>query len=117
MAVRPSTSTQHDATAHEHPGEMTYIKVAIFLAVITVIEVAIYYIESFDTILVPALVVLSAIKFVTVVGYFMHLKFDDKKLAGIFGSALVISLAVFLGVWVMQYYDKVEQFVGYLTAG
>lgn len=115
MATQTSAAPQ-DATAHAHPGELTYIKVAIFLAVITVIEVAIYYIESFDTILVPALVALSAVKFVTVVGYFMHLKFDDKKLAGIFGSALIISLAVFIGVWLMQHYNKIVQFVGYLTA-
>lgn len=107
----------HDATAHAHPGEPTYIKVAIFLAVVTVIEVAIYYVEALDRVLVPALVVLSAIKFLAVVGYFMHLKFDDKKLAGIFGAALIISLAVYVATWLMQHYDKVEQFVGYLTAG
>ena len=107
----------HDATAHAHPGEQTYIKVAIFLAVVTVIEVAIYYIEALDRVLVPALVVLSAVKFVTVVGYFMHLKFDDKKLAGIFGSALLVAMAVFIATWIMQHFHKVEQFVGYLTAG
>jgi cytochrome c oxidase subunit 4 len=116
MASKPIPA-EHDATAHAHPTEMTYIKIAIILALITVIEVAIYYIESFSTILVPALLALSAFKFVTVVGYFMHLKFDSKWLSGIFASALIVSLAVFIGLWFIMYYDQVTQFVGYLTAG
>jgi cytochrome c oxidase subunit 4 len=116
MASKPIPA-EHDAKAHAHPTEMTYIKIAIILAIITVIEVAIYYIESASSILVPALVILSAIKFITVVGYFMHLKFDDRMLAGIFGSALAVSLAVFIGMWVITHYDAVEIFVGYLTAG
>jgi cytochrome c oxidase subunit 4 len=116
MASKPIPA-EHDATAHAHPTEMTYIKIAVILALITVVEVAIYYIESVSSVLVPALVILSAIKFLTVVGYFMHLKFDDKKLAGIFGSALIVSIAVFVGVWVLTHYDAVEIFVGYLTAG
>jgi cytochrome c oxidase subunit 4 len=108
---------EHDATAHEHPSEFTYIKVAIILAIITIIEVAIYYIDAVRDFLVPALLILSAFKFIMVVGYFMHLKFDDKKLAWIFGLALIASIAVFIGVWAMQDFNAVEQFVGYLTAG
>lgn len=108
---------EHDATAHEHPSELTYIKIAILLAIITVAEVAIYYIEALRGILVPALIALSAVKFLFVVGYFMHLKFDDKRLAWIFGFALILSIAVFIGVWLMQYFDAITQFVGYLTAG
>ncbi|HWV22824.1 MAG TPA: cytochrome C oxidase subunit IV family protein [Thermomicrobiales bacterium] len=111
------SSAEHDATAHHHPSEFTYIKIAIVLSIITIIEVAIWYIESAGDILVPALIILSAIKFVLVVGYFMHLKFDDRILGWTFGLALVASLAVYLGVWLMHYYDAVVQFVGYLTAG
>lgn len=111
-----TVAAEHDATAHEHPSEMTYIKVAIVLSIITIIEVAIWYIESAAGILVPALVILSAIKFFLVVGFFMHLKFDDKKLAWTFGLALGASMAVFLGVWLMHHYKDVTQFVGYLTA-
>jgi cytochrome c oxidase subunit 4 len=108
---------EHDATAHEHPSEFTYIKIAFILAIITIVEVAIWYIESLKDFLVPALVLLSAVKFYLVVSYFMHLKFDDKKLAWTFGLALGASVAVFLGVWLMQNFNAVTQFVGYLTAG
>ena len=108
---------EHDATAHEHPSEFQYIRIAIILAIITIVEVAIYYIDAVRDYLVPALVALSAIKFILVVGYFMHLKFDDKKLTWLFGAALIGSLAVFIGVWLMIDFKAVEQFVGYLTAG
>lgn len=111
------TSAEHDATAHHHPSEFTYIKVAIVLSIITIIEVAIWYIESVESLLVPALIVLSVMKFVLVVGYFMHLKFDDRFLGWTFGAALIVSLAVYIGLWLMHHYDDVTQFVGYLTAG
>ncbi len=116
MATKPIPA-EHDATAHEHPTEGKYIQIAVILAIITVVEVAIYYIEAASDILVPALVALSALKFLMVVGYFMHLKFDDKKLTGIFGAALIISLAVFIATWLVMWNDAVSFFTEYLTAG
>ena len=103
---------EHGAEEHAHPGERQYIGIAILLAIITGVEVAIYYIEALESILVPALVILSAIKFVVVVGYFMHLKFDDRRLGLIFASALVVALAVYLAVWVMLNANKIGVFFG-----
>jgi cytochrome c oxidase subunit 4 len=98
---------------HEgHPGDRTYIWVAIFLAIITAIEVLIYYIEALDSILVPALVILSAIKFVTVVGYFMHLKFDGKLLTLIFASGLIVAMAVYIAMDLMMNNRSVTVFFG-----
>jgi cytochrome c oxidase subunit 4 len=100
----------HDAHAG-HPGELTYIKVAIILACITIIEVAIYYIQWMHDkhVLVPALIVLSAVKFFTVVSYFMHLKFDPRFLAYCFigglilGGGLVLSFMGLFGVHEIDY--------------
>ncbi len=97
---------------HAHPGERTYIKIAVFLAAITVFEVVIYYLESAGSILVPALLLLSAIKFVTVVAYFMHLKFDDRRLSWVFSFGFLLAAAVFIAVVVMHNYDHVIEFVG-----
>ncbi len=97
---------------HEHPSERTYIKIAVILAVITLIEVVIYYIDALSGILVPTLIVLSAAKFITVVGYFMHLKFDDRRLSWIFTGGLMVAFAVFIGLFVLQYFHKVIEFVG-----
>ncbi len=90
----------HHDDEHGHPSELTYVKIAMLLALITIVEVAIYYVEWFHTsgALVPTLIVLSAIKFYTVVSYFMHLKFDNKLLSfwlvfGLFlGGAIVLIL-------------------------
>ncbi len=101
----------HSEDAHNHPAEGTYIRIAIALAAVTLLEVVIYYIDALGSILVPALIILSAIKFVTVVGYFMHLKFDDRRLAGIFSGGLIVALVVFLGLYVLQNFHKVIEFV------
>ena len=95
----PALDEHHEAG---HPSLGKYVNIAIFLAIITAVEVAIYYIESLESILVPTLIILSAVKFVTVIGYFMHLKFDGKLLSFIFGAALLTSLAVYIAVDIMM---------------
>jgi cytochrome c oxidase subunit IV len=103
---------EHDDDVHEgHPGELTYIKVAAILALITVGEVAIYYIQWMHDsgALVPTLLVLSAIKFATVIAYFMHLKFDPRMLTwtfifGIsFGAALILAFIALFNNHPIQY--------------
>ncbi len=103
---------EHDDDAHAgHPGELTYIKVAVILALITVSEVVIYYIQWMHDsgALVPTLLVLSAIKFATVIAYFMHLKFDPRMLTwtfifGIsFGAALILAFIALFHYHPIQY--------------
>ncbi len=103
---------EHDDDAHAgHPGELTYIKVAAILALITVSEVVIYYIQWMHDsgALVPTLLVLSAIKFATVIAYFMHLKFDPRMLTwtfifGIsFGAALILAFIALFHYHPIQY--------------
>jgi cytochrome c oxidase subunit 4 len=74
----------------------------VILAIITTIEVAVYYIESLRPLLTPILLVLSAVKFTAVVGWFMHLKFDNRLFTSLFvgglalaGALLVALLALF----------------------
>jgi cytochrome c oxidase subunit 4 len=100
----------HD-DSHDHPGQMVYIKVAAILTVVTAIEVIIYYIEALESVLVPALILLSAGKFIAVVGYFMHLKFDDKRFTWVFVAGLAMAFAVFLGtaaVFIYHTFDLVD---------
>ena len=98
-----------------HPHEQTYIKVAVVLAIITVAEVAIYYISGLRSILVEALLIMSAIKFVTVVSYFMHLKFDDRRLAWIFGLAMVVALSIVIALDVLFRHHKIDYATNLLT--
>jgi cytochrome c oxidase subunit IV len=82
--------------------------VAVVLAIITIAEVAIYYIDSLRSILVEALLIMSAIKFVTVVSYFMHLKFDDRRFAWTFGLAMIVALSIVIGFEVLFRFHAIE---------
>lgn len=106
----------HHDGAHGHPGERTYVKVAVVLAIITVAEVAIYYIDSLSSILVEALLIMSAIKFVTVVSYFMHLKFDDRRLAWIFGLAMIVALSIVIAFEVLFRFHAIDYAMDFLTS-
>lgn len=91
----PATSQEH-----AHPGPRVYVLVAVVLAVITLVEVLIFYIPELIgmpqlwSALVAAFILLSTVKFVTVVGYYMHLKFDARLFTYIFGFFLLIALGV-----------------------
>lgn len=82
-----------------HPGPATYVKVAVILSIVTIIEVATYYLVNYlHGTIVPILLVLSAAKFVLVVGFYMHLKFDAPLLRGIFGWGLTVTIAITLAM-------------------
>lgn len=109
-------STDVNAQDHGHPTERSYIKIAAILSAITIAEVAIYYIDALSGVLVPMLIVMSVVKFVTVVAFFMHLKFDDRRLAYIFAAALVLSLAVVSALDVLQRTNVIEYATDFLVA-
>jgi cytochrome c oxidase subunit 4 len=76
---------------HDHPKEKVYIKVALWLGAITAAEIAISYIKMPNPAKIVALVALSAIKFAAVVGYFMHLKFDNPALRKPFITGIILA--------------------------
>lgn len=93
------TDDPHLTHEHPHPTARRYIEIAVILAAITLVEVAIFYFpelvgEWFRPVLLPAFLILSAIKFVLVVGFYMHLKFDDPFFLRLFGFALLIGMTV-----------------------
>src|SRR5437667_287225 len=53
-----------------------------------------FYVRACQTVLVPVLLVLSAVKFALVVMFYMHLKFDNRFFAFLFGGPLILALAV-----------------------
>jgi len=85
-------------THHDHPGEAQYIKIALILALITGAEVAIYYIPALDSVLVPALIIFSMVKFVMVVAFFMHLRFDSRLFRRLFIAGVGLALFCFTAV-------------------
>src|SRR5689334_15248942 len=77
----------------EHPTWSTYWKVAVILTLITVVEVWIYYIPSFvaSKAFIPALLIMSAVKFAIVVMFYMHLRYDHKLFRALFVGPFIIA--------------------------
>jgi heme/copper-type cytochrome/quinol oxidase subunit 4 len=82
-----------------HPGPREYVLIAIVLAVVTGLEVALFYVDFLpSTAVVTALLLLMTIKFALVVLWFMHLRFDPPVFKRLFVTGLVLALSVFLVV-------------------
>jgi cytochrome c oxidase subunit 4 len=69
-------SADHHDHGHEFSKFQIYVQIAMLLAVITGIEIIIVYIPFAKWIVVSTLVVLSIVKFMFVIFYFMHLRWD-----------------------------------------
>jgi cytochrome c oxidase subunit IV len=108
-ASAPMRGADH-AHEHEHPSDRKYVQIAIFLTIVTLVEVIIYYIDWMHDsgALVPTLFVLSAAKFVTVVGYYMHLKFDAPLFRQMFIGGLVVSIAVIIAVIILLVTHRID---------
>ena len=85
-------ATEHHNT--EHPSSTKYVVIALILSVVTAIEVAVVYVEALAAALIPILLLLSVGKFVVVVGYYMHLKFEHKLFTILFASGLILAIYV-----------------------
>ena len=82
--------------AHATTG--TYLRVAAILVMITLIEVGVFYVPAFQGVLVPVLLVLSAVKFALVVMFYMHLKADSKFFTFLFGVPLLLAVGVMVAL-------------------
>jgi len=84
-----------------HPGPRQYVIVAVVLAVITAMEVALFYVDFLPSaVVVASLLVLMAIKFALVVLWFMHLRFDSAIYKRLFVAGLALAASVFIIVLV-----------------
>jgi len=101
------TSMEHVTDPHmaDHPSPRKYVNVAIILAIVTAIEVAIYYVTALEDLLVPILLALAVIKFVMVGMYFMHLKFDSHTFRRFFVTGIILALCVF-GVVMAMFFTR-----------
>ncbi|MGZ8755866.1 MAG: cytochrome C oxidase subunit IV family protein [Acidimicrobiia bacterium] len=87
--------------AHHHPTPRQYVQIAVLLAVLTGIEVGLYYTApTLGKLVTPALLILAATKFGLVVGYYMHLKYEKRLLTGFFGAGFVLAGVIYAVVLV-----------------
>ncbi|CAN5760362.1 hypothetical protein BH23ACT4_BH23ACT4_08610 [soil metagenome] len=101
-----------DHAAHPaHPTPAQYWKIAVVLAVLTAIEVGLYYIDQeleLGAINAALLLVLAVAKFIIVVGWFMHLRFENPLLNRFFTGGFILAFSLYaivlglLGVLVIR---------------
>lgn len=92
-------------THHHTPSPAQYWKIALGLAVVTGIEVALYYIDrqlELGALNAGMLILLSFIKFFVVVGWFMHLRFEKRSLSRFFTGGFVLALSLYAVVLVFM---------------
>jgi cytochrome c oxidase subunit IV len=95
-ATESHAASPRDAeAAHSHPSPVKYIQIAAILAAVTVAEVAVYYLSSLKSLLVPLLLGMSAVKFFLVAMWFMHLRFDSRLFRRLFVLGIVLALLVY----------------------
>jgi len=100
----PLSDAPHGAGAPDehqhHPTAKTYLWVALVLTIITAVEVWVYYIPSFvaSRLFIPSLLIMSAVKFVTVVAVYMHLKYDHKIFRSLFVGPFLIAATTLIGL-------------------
>jgi cytochrome c oxidase subunit 4 len=94
-ATPPSTDTH--ATSG-HASTRTYLMVAVILTLVTAMEFGAIYIRELTPILVPLLLVMSVAKFVLVVLFFMHLRYESRALSVVFAGSLIIAVGIALAL-------------------
>jgi len=70
------------------------------LAVLTAMEVAVFYM-ALGRVEAPLLLTLSAAKFAIVVMFFMHLRFDSRIFTGLFVTGLVLATFVISALYLL----------------
>jgi caa(3)-type oxidase subunit IV len=89
-------SDQHASTTH-HPTPKLYVQLALILAVMTAIEVALFYLE--ETIgrglARTTLVFLAFLKFVAVIGWYMHLRYEQSLLSKFFTTGFLLAASLY----------------------
>lgn len=77
-----------------HPTATVYIQVGLALAFVTGLEVALYYVNIAQGVLAALLLSLSALKFVVVALWFMHLRFDNRLFTVLFAGGIALAVVL-----------------------
>ena len=80
----------------DHPTPKKSVQIAIVLGILTAIEIALYYTEDIVGVFTdPILIILAVGKFIIVVGWFMHLRFENKMVNRFFTGGMILALVLF----------------------
>jgi cytochrome c oxidase subunit 4 len=82
----------------DHPTVAQYWKIAALLGILTAIEVGLFYIDDaleLGGINVVMLITLALLKFVIVVGWYMHLRFERPLLNRFFAGGFLLAVGCY----------------------
>lgn len=88
MSHSSATAVAHD---EEENKFQIYIKISMLLSVITGIEIVVIFLPFAVWLIVTTLVVLSTVKFLYVIFYFMHLRWDKAFCTILFFIGMVLA--------------------------
>jgi cytochrome c oxidase subunit IV len=91
MSAPTTAALAHDDHGHDVSKFQIYVQIAMLLAVITGVEIMCVYLPFAKWLLVTTLVVLSAVKFMFVIFFFMHLRWDKPFCTILFFIGLVLA--------------------------
>lgn len=84
-----------------HPGPKAYVLIGLILTIITAVEIAVYYIDALNDWSTAIIVPLSLSKFLLVVMFYMHLRFDNRLLTAVFAACGVLAIAVIVSLVIL----------------
>lgn len=90
-ATSPHAARGHDAGHHEDSKFHIFVQIAMLLAFITGVEIILIYLPLPAWLLISTLSILSLVKFLYVIFYFMHLKWDKMFCTTLFFIGLVLA--------------------------
>jgi caa(3)-type oxidase subunit IV len=85
------------STEHAHPTPKMYVRIAGILAVLTAVEVGLFYMEETvgSGLARTLLVALAFVKFVGVIGWYMHLRFESGLLSRFFSAGFFLAMGLY----------------------
>ncbi|MBM4443379.1 MAG: cytochrome C oxidase subunit IV family protein [Candidatus Rokubacteria bacterium] len=88
-------------------GPRQYVIIGVILTIITAIELWISY-SPLGDLIIPLLIVLSAAKFIAVVAFFMHLRFDHQLLTRFFVFGFALAAAILFALIALFWTDATD---------
>jgi cytochrome c oxidase subunit IV len=102
-----SESLEKHGEGHDEGGHLSvkfYVMIGLTLAIITAVEVAVYYIPAMSAVETPLILALTTAKFALVVMFFMHLWIDSKVFTWLFGVGLLLASLMVAALIVLYHF-------------
>lgn len=104
-ASTSSTEINHDSEEQKYHA---FINLAMILAAITGIELVLVYLPINHILIFTILIILSLLKFIGVIAWFMHLIYDKLLLTLAFGTGLVIATGTVIALMFIMDHSFVD---------